>query len=80
MTQSAGANSIRLLALDVDGVLTDGSIMLDDNGVETKRFNVRDGQGITAWIKMGFDVAIITPPWCWLQLPRQMLQVVVADG
>lgn len=54
------AKNIRLLALDVDGVLTDGSIMLDDHGVETKRFNVRDGQGIAAWIKMGLDVAIIT--------------------
>lgn len=54
------ARHIRLLALDVDGVLTDGSIMLDDNGVETKRFSVRDGQGIAAWIRMGFDIAIIT--------------------
>ena len=56
----ARAKNIRLLALDVDGVLTDGSIFLDDNAVETKRFNVRDGQGIASWIKMGFDVAIIT--------------------
>ncbi len=54
------ARRVRLLALDVDGVLTDGSIMLDDQGVETKRFNVRDGQGITAWIRMGYDVALIT--------------------
>lgn len=51
---------IRLLVLDVDGVMTDGSIMIDDNGVETKRFNVRDGQGIVTWIRLGFDVAIIT--------------------
>jgi 3-deoxy-D-manno-octulosonate 8-phosphate phosphatase (KDO 8-P phosphatase) len=56
----ASPKDIRLLALDVDGVLTDGSILLDDHGVETKRFSVRDGQGITAWIKMGFEVAIIT--------------------
>lgn len=51
---------VRLLALDVDGVLTDGSIMLDDLGHETKRFNVRDGLGITTWLRMGFQVAIIT--------------------
>lgn len=51
---------IRALILDVDGVLTDGSIFLDDRGVETKRFNVRDGQGIATWIKLGFEVAIIT--------------------
>jgi len=57
---AARAKPIRLLALDVDGVLTDGSIMLDDLGVETKRFNVRDGQGIAAWIKLGLDIAVIT--------------------
>lgn len=51
---------IRCLVLDVDGVLTDGSILLDDRGVETKRFNVRDGQGIATWIRLGFEVAIIT--------------------
>jgi 3-deoxy-D-manno-octulosonate 8-phosphate phosphatase (KDO 8-P phosphatase) len=51
---------VRLLALDVDGVLTDGSIMLDDHGVETKRFSIRDGQGLTTWLRLGLDVAIIT--------------------
>ena len=58
MTHSA--SSITLLALDVDGVLTDGSILLDDDGREIKRFNVRDGFGIKLWQKMGFTVAIIT--------------------
>ncbi|MFM9996017.1 MAG: KdsC family phosphatase [Phycisphaerales bacterium] len=52
--------SITLLALDVDGVLTDGSIVIDDDGRETKRFNVRDGFGIALWRKLGFTVAIIT--------------------
>ena len=51
---------IRLLVLDVDGVLTDGSILLDDQGVETKRFYVRDGLGIRLWQKVGNHVAIIT--------------------
>lgn len=54
------ADHIRLLALDVDGVLTDGSIMLDDQGVELKRFNARDGFGITLWKRAGFECAIIT--------------------
>ena len=40
------AAKIRLLLLDVDGVLTDGAIIIDDRGVETKQFHVRDGQGI----------------------------------
>ena len=52
--------SIRLLCLDVDGVLTDGSILLDDEGIETKRFFVRDGTGLRAWQRAGGVVAIIT--------------------
>jgi 3-deoxy-D-manno-octulosonate 8-phosphate phosphatase (KDO 8-P phosphatase) len=56
----ADPRSIVLLALDVDGVLTDGSILLDDNGTETKRFNVRDGFGLRLWEKLGFRSAVIT--------------------
>lgn len=51
---------ISLLVLDVDGVLTDGSIYLDDDGREFKRFHVRDGTGLTMWRLMGNNVAIIT--------------------
>lgn len=51
---------IELLILDVDGVLTDGGIMLDDNGAETKRFHVRDGTGIRIWLELGYQVAMIT--------------------
>ncbi len=50
----------RLLVFDVDGVLTDGTINLDDHGVETKRFNVRDGFGMKHWMSKGFQIAIIT--------------------
>ncbi len=57
---TADPASIRLLCLDVDGVLTDGSILLDDHGVETKRFFVRDGTGLRAWQRAGGRVAIIT--------------------
>jgi 3-deoxy-D-manno-octulosonate 8-phosphate phosphatase (KDO 8-P phosphatase) len=52
--------AISLLVLDVDGVMTDGSIFLDDNGNETKRYHVRDGFGIKLWQKLGFEIAIIT--------------------
>ena len=52
--------NIRLLVLDVDGVMTDGSIHIDDRGVETKRFHVRDGTAIRMWMKLGGHVAIIT--------------------
>jgi 3-deoxy-D-manno-octulosonate 8-phosphate phosphatase (KDO 8-P phosphatase) len=51
---------IRLLLLDVDGVLTDGGIIYDANGVETKVFNVRDGHGIKMLQRHGIEVGIIT--------------------
>ena len=51
---------IKLLLLDVDGVLTDGSIIYNDNDVETKTFNVKDGLGIRILMKQKIDVAIIT--------------------
>jgi 3-deoxy-D-manno-octulosonate 8-phosphate phosphatase (KDO 8-P phosphatase) len=54
------AKRIRLLLLDVDGVLTDGRIIIDDRGIETKQFHVRDGQGITLLQRAGVDVGIIT--------------------
>ena len=54
------AANVRLLVLDVDGVLTDGSINIDDRGVETKRFHVRDGAGIRMWQTLGNEVAIVT--------------------
>lgn len=57
---SAKLRGIRLLALDVDGVLTDGQIIYDSNGCETKAFYVGDGVGINAVIKSGICVAIIT--------------------
>ena len=54
------AAKIRLLLLDVDGVLTDGSIIIDDHGVETKQFHVRDGQGISLLMRSGVDVGFVT--------------------
>ncbi|MCQ2739986.1 MAG: HAD hydrolase family protein [bacterium] len=54
------AKKIKILALDVDGVMTDGSITYDENGVEYKTFNVKDGQGLVRMQKSGFITAIIT--------------------
>jgi 3-deoxy-D-manno-octulosonate 8-phosphate phosphatase (KDO 8-P phosphatase) len=54
------AKAIKLLLLDVDGVLTDGRIILDDRGVETKHFDVRDGQGIVLLMRAGIEVGLIT--------------------
>jgi 3-deoxy-D-manno-octulosonate 8-phosphate phosphatase (KDO 8-P phosphatase) len=52
--------SIRLMLADVDGVLTDGGIILDARGVETKRFHVRDGMAIRLWQKAGHRFGLIT--------------------
>jgi 3-deoxy-D-manno-octulosonate 8-phosphate phosphatase (KDO 8-P phosphatase) len=51
---------IKLLLLDVDGVLTDGRIIYNDQGQETKEFNARDGLGIKLLMKAGIPVAIVT--------------------
>jgi 3-deoxy-D-manno-octulosonate 8-phosphate phosphatase (KDO 8-P phosphatase) len=51
---------IKLLILDVDGVLTDGGIIRDDAGQQIKRFHVRDGAGIVMWKRLNKEVAIIT--------------------
>lgn len=52
--------NIKLLLLDVDGVMTDGGIIYDANGLETKRFNVKDGHGIKMLQRHGIEVGIIT--------------------
>jgi len=54
------AGSVRLFLLDVDGVLTDGGIIHDAAGVESKRFHVRDGHGIKMLQRAGVAVGIIT--------------------
>jgi len=51
---------IKLLVLDVDGVLTDGGIIYDESGVETKRFDVKDGLGIKLAQNAGVEVAVIS--------------------
>lgn len=51
---------VKLLILDVDGVLTNGDIIYNDDGVETKAFNVKDGLGVKLLIKAGLTVCIAT--------------------
>jgi len=52
--------NIKLLALDVDGVLTDGRIMIDSEGREIKVFSAHDGMGIKAALQAGIKIAFIT--------------------
>jgi len=54
------AEPIQLILSDVDGVMTDGRIIYDNAGIETKVFNVRDGLGIKLWQKSGFAFGIVT--------------------
>ncbi len=56
----AKAKKIKLLLLDVDGVLTDGTIILDNQGNELKAFHVRDGHGIKLAQRSGIAIGIIT--------------------
>lgn len=51
---------IRVLILDVDGVLTDGRIVIDDDGKESKFFDVRDGHGLKMLLSSGVDVIFMT--------------------
>jgi len=51
---------IQLIVLDVDGCLTDGKIIYSAQGDEMKAFNVKDGLAIVSWIRLGYEVAIIT--------------------
>ena len=52
--------AIELLVLDVDGVLTDGRIVLDRRGEEIKAFHVRDGSGMKYWKRAGGKLALIS--------------------
>jgi len=44
----------------VDGVLTDGRVVVDNQGIETKQFHIRDGMGVRLWQKAGYRFGVIT--------------------
>jgi 3-deoxy-D-manno-octulosonate 8-phosphate phosphatase (KDO 8-P phosphatase) len=54
------AKDVKLVILDVDGVMTDGRIVIDDNGLEQRHFDIKDGLGVVALQMTGVEVAIIT--------------------
>ncbi len=62
--------AIRLLLLDVDGVMTDGGIYLSDRGDEFKKFDIHDGYGISKLQQSGVQVGIITGRTSQLVLKR----------
>jgi len=56
----ANLAEIKLLALDVDGVLTDGTIVVNGDGSESKFFNVQDGHGVHLWLRAGLKMAFFS--------------------
>lgn len=54
------ARNIKLVTMDVDGVMTDGKIYFTDDGKEFKAFNILDGQGVKMMIQAGLKTAVIT--------------------
>lgn len=60
MKLSERCQTIELILTDVDGVLTDGGVIFDNRGIESKRFHIRDGLGIKLWQRAGGKFGIIT--------------------
>ncbi len=52
--------NVELILSDVDGVLTDGGLIFDNQGIEIKRFHVRDGLAIKLWRRGGFKFGVLT--------------------
>ena len=52
--------SVEIVLSDVDGVLTDGHVVFDNQGIEAKQFHIRDGLGIRLWQKAGYRFGVIT--------------------
>lgn len=52
--------TIELVLADVDGVLTDGGVIFDNQGIETKQFHIRDGLGIKLWQRAGYKFGLVT--------------------
>ncbi len=60
MNLEARCQAIEVLLSDVDGVLTDGGVVFDGQGIETKKFNIRDGLGIRLWQQAGKRFGLVT--------------------
>src|SRR5262245_26400992 len=52
--------AIELMLVDVDGVLTGGQIIFNNEGIETKPFHIRDGLGIKLWQRAGYHFGMVT--------------------
>ena len=69
-------DNIKLLCMDVDGVLTDGGIIIHHDGTESKRFHVHDGGWLRIWGRRGLKSAVITGRECKaVQIRMKALEV-----
>lgn len=60
MTVTQSYRDIELILSDVDGVLTDGGVLFDNQGIEIKKFHIRDGLGIKLWQRAGYEFGLLT--------------------
>lgn len=60
MKRESPGRKVELILSDVDGVLTDGGVWFDNQGIEAKQFNIRDGLGIKLWRRAGFEFGLLT--------------------
>jgi YrbI family 3-deoxy-D-manno-octulosonate 8-phosphate phosphatase len=60
MKPDARCKPLELILSDVDGVMTDGGVIFDNQGIEIKRFHIRDGLGIKLWQKAGYRFGVVT--------------------
>jgi YrbI family 3-deoxy-D-manno-octulosonate 8-phosphate phosphatase len=60
MNLPALCRPIELILSDVDGVLTDGGVVYDNQGIEIKKFHIRDGLGIKLWQRAGYKFGVLT--------------------
>jgi YrbI family 3-deoxy-D-manno-octulosonate 8-phosphate phosphatase len=60
MTIDDRYQAVQLILSDVDGVLTDGRVIFDNAGIESKRFHIHDGLAIRLWQKAGYRFGVVT--------------------
>jgi 3-deoxy-D-manno-octulosonate 8-phosphate phosphatase (KDO 8-P phosphatase) len=78
VTAAPRASRIRLLVLDVDGVLTDGGLFYGASGEEPKRFHVHDGLALVAARKAGLQIAVLSSRAC-AAVTRRMTELGVSE-
>ncbi len=60
MSLEQRCQSVELMLADIDGVLTDGRVIVNNQGIETKQFHIRDGMGIRLWHKAGYRFGVVS--------------------